>query len=94
MTGSNLISFNDVTKRAITSIDLKKAVAVEDVEEMKSPTSSMPTRYLEYEGPYGVERSFRVLFQGGTEIAFFADTDEEKDAWYVLVQSHAAIRNS
>ena len=53
-------------------------------EEAKSPTSGLSPRYIEYEGPYGVERSFRLLFKNDMEIQFFADTDEEKTAWYVL----------
>ena len=32
---------------------------------------------------YGVERSFRLIFPSGEEIMFFADTDEEKNKWYV-----------
>jgi hypothetical protein len=31
--------------------------------------------------PYRVERSFKVIFEDGDEISFFADSDEEKAEW-------------
>lgn len=40
----------------------------------------------EYDGLYGVDRSFRLIFPLGQEIVFFADTDEEKTQWYVASQ--------
>ena len=83
-----MVAFNDVTKKAISTIDLKKALAVEDVqeeiEEMLSHASggsASSPRYVEFNGPYGAERSFRLLFQNNQEITFFADTDEEKIRW-------------
>lgn len=91
--GANLVAFNDVTKKATATIDLKKAIAVEDDQEarnnaMMSPASKMSARsgrYAdEYDGLYGVERSFRLIFPGEQEILFFADTDEEKAKWYVI----------
>ena len=86
MIGSNLVAFNDITKRAIATIDLKKAIGVEDDqearEELMSPASAQShSRYFEFDGPYGVERSFRLLFPNSQEITFFADTDEEKAKW-------------
>lgn len=75
--GSNLVAFNDVTKRATATIDLKKAVAVED-DQATGPQSD------EYDGLYGVERSFRLVFPSNQEILFFADTDEEKAKWSVI----------
>lgn len=89
--GANLVAFNDVTKKAITTIDLKKAQAVEDDEvtrnELLTPASAISarsSRYVEFDVPYGVERSFRLIFPNDQEIIFFADTDEEKDKWYVV----------
>ena len=73
-----------MTKKAIATIDLKKAVAVEDDQEpryIQSPASNVSTctRYMdEVDGPYGVERSFRLIFPGNQQIVFFSDTDEEK----------------
>jgi hypothetical protein len=72
--GSNLIAFNDVTKRATATIDLKKVIAVKDNEESRLSVD-------EYDGLYGVERSFRLIFPKNQEIIFFADTDEEKAKW-------------
>jgi len=87
--GANLVAFNDVTKKATATIDLKKALVVEDDQESRnnilSPASGMTTRSSryadEYDGLYGVERSFRLLFPHDQEILFFADTDEEKAKW-------------
>lgn len=84
------MAFNDVTKRVTATIDLKKAVAIEDNQEPRnnalSPASAMTSsssRYGDdYDGLYGVERSFRLIFPED-EINFFADTDEEKARWYV-----------
>ena len=77
-----------MTKRATATIDLKQAVAVEDdqeTRELMSPASgstARSSRYLdEYECPYGVERSFRLIFPDNEEILFYADTDEEKARW-------------
>jgi hypothetical protein len=67
------VAFNDVTKKATATIDLKKATAVEDDQQRKTSD--------DYEGLYGVERSFRLLFPNQQEIVFFADTDDEKAKW-------------
>ncbi|KAF7315210.1 PH domain-containing protein [Mycena indigotica] len=91
--GASLISFNDVTKKATATIDLKKAVAVEDDQEARgamSPASNMTgrsSRYDEYDGLYGVERSFRLIFPNNQEISFFADTDEEKSKWLEILRA-------
>jgi hypothetical protein len=83
------VAFNDVTKKATATIDLKKAIAVEDDQEARtnalSPASAArASRYAdEYDGLYGVERSFRLIFPEDQQIVFFADTDEEKYRWYV-----------
>lgn len=84
------MAYNDVTKKVTATIDLKKAVAVEDDEETRanllSPASGSSgirtSRFVdEFEGPYGVERSFRLLFLNDQEIIFFADSNEEKAGW-------------
>ncbi|KAF8160762.1 hypothetical protein B0H34DRAFT_697981 [Crassisporium funariophilum] len=93
--GSNLVAFNDVTKKATATIDLKKAIAVEDDQEARSnalsPSSgngNRGSRYAdEYDGLYGVERSFRLLFPEDQEIIFFADTDEEKAKWLEVLRA-------
>lgn len=88
LVGANLIAFNDVTKRAMATIDLRKAIAVEDDQQARanlimSPesTASRARWVEEFDGPCGVERSFRLVFPDNQEIAFFADTDEEKMKW-------------
>ena len=81
--GSNLVAFNDVTKKATATIDLKKAIAVEDDQEPWSPSSPRASRYAdEYDGLHGLERSFRLIFPHDQEITFLADTDEEKNKWF------------
>ncbi|TDL23072.1 hypothetical protein BD410DRAFT_769511 [Rickenella mellea] len=88
--GANLVAFNDVTKKATATIDLKKAITVEDDQAIRgegarspaSATTARSTRDIDdFDGIYGVERSFRLIFPHGQEIAFFADTDEEKTRW-------------
>jgi hypothetical protein len=88
--GSNLVAYNDVTKKAIATIDLKKALAVEDDQESRegvlSPASNVTSRSRyndDFDGPYGVERSFRLVFPNDQHIVFFSDTDDEKVRWYV-----------
>ncbi|KAK7057519.1 PH domain-containing protein [Favolaschia claudopus] len=91
--GANLVAFNDVTKKATATIDLKKAVAVEDNQEIReamSPASALTgrsSRHDEYDGLYGVERSFRLVFPNDQEIMFFADTDEEKLKWLEVLRA-------
>lgn len=93
--GANLVAFNDVTKKATATIDLKKAIAVEDDQEarknaLSSSAGSNPrsSRYAdEYDGLYGVERSFRLIFPHDEEIIFFADTDEEKARWLEVLRA-------
>jgi hypothetical protein len=86
--GANLVAFNDVTKKATATIDLKKAIAVEDDQDARnsvalSPSTTRSNRFDdEYDGLYGMGRSFRLSFPQEQEIVFFADTDEEKARWY------------
>ena len=82
-----MVAFNDVTKRAITTIDLKKAVNLYDDQEknMKTPASYASSSGYddEFDGPCGVERSFKLFFPGNQRISFFADTEADKGRWYV-----------
>lgn len=84
MIGGSLVAFNDVTKRITATIDLKKAIAVED-DDMESDTSKQRRQrdIDDFDAMYGVERSFRLIFPHKQEITFFADTDEEKAKWWV-----------
>jgi hypothetical protein len=84
--GSNLVAFNDVTKKATATIDLKKALSIEDddptISPMTSPASAATSRQRnEFDEVYRVERSFRLIFPNGEEISFFADSDEAKARW-------------
>lgn len=85
--GANLVAFNDVTKKATATIDLKKAIAVEDNQESRKNALSPggASQYDRYDELYGVERSFRLVFPQGEEILFFADTDDEKARWYTIL---------
>ncbi|KZV67288.1 hypothetical protein PENSPDRAFT_635970 [Peniophora sp. CONT] len=86
--GANLVAFNDVTKRAAASIDLRKAIRVEDPNApsdgglVKSPSLDD-----DFDFGVGVERSFRVAFRGGEEILFFADSDDEKARWLEVLRA-------
>ena len=84
VTGANLIAFNDVTKKATATINLKKAIAVEDTHDARSAALSPNGRHRDdYDSLISVERSFRLVFPSEQEILFFADSDEEKAKWYV-----------
>jgi len=82
-----MAAFNNVTKRAITTIDLTKAVSLHDGQEknMKTPASQASSSSYddEFDGPCGVEKSFKLLFSGNQRISFFADTEVDKARWYV-----------
>ncbi|KAF8518208.1 hypothetical protein JB92DRAFT_2903861 [Gautieria morchelliformis] len=84
--GSNLVAFNDVTKKATATIDLKKAIAVEDDDPMFPALTSLSLAAAarsrnEFDEVYRVERSFRLIFPNHEEISFFADNDEAKARW-------------
>ncbi|KAG8690396.1 Bud site selection protein bud4 [Ceratobasidium sp. 394] len=84
--GSNLVAYNDVTGRAIATIDLKRALAVED-DQQPLPPNAIPGRRPRDESDLAVERSFRLIFGDDDDIAFFADTDEEKAEWLRVLQA-------
>jgi hypothetical protein len=66
-----LVAFNDVTKKATATIDLKKAIAVEDNESsLLNPE--------EYDGLYGDECSFRLCFPHNQEVIFLRIRMEKK----------------
>ncbi|KAG2349379.1 hypothetical protein BDR05DRAFT_955263 [Suillus weaverae] len=79
--GANLVAFNDVTKKATATINLKKAIAVEDNQDTRTDALSPSRSVDDYHGMFTVERSFRLIFPGNQEIFFFADTDDEKAKW-------------
>ena len=79
------MAYNDVTKKATATIDLKKAITIEDDQQGRStamgPASGHQMCYDDDDYLYGVERSFRLVFPNDEQIAFFADSDEEKSKW-------------
>jgi len=80
--GASLVAFNGVTRKATATIDLKKAVAVQDDQDLRNPLNSLArSRSYDDDGLLSVERSFRLMFPREQEIVFFADTDEEKLRW-------------
>lgn len=85
--GANLVAFNDVTKKATATIDLKKALAVQDDQDLRDPLSPLALSKGYEDGLFGVERSFRLLFPAEQEIIFFADTDEEKARWLDVLRA-------
>ncbi|KIJ65862.1 hypothetical protein HYDPIDRAFT_129870 [Hydnomerulius pinastri MD-312] len=88
VTGANLVAFNDVTKKATATINLKKAIAVEDSQDTRSGALSPAGRYRDdYDSLCSVERSFRLIFPGDQEIFFFADSDEEKARWLEVLRA-------
>ncbi|QRW12446.1 Septin ring organizing protein mid2 [Ceratobasidium sp. AG-Ba] len=84
--GSNLVAYNDITGRAIATIDLKRALAVED-DQQPLPANAVPGRRSRDESDLVVERSFRLIFGNDEDIAFFADTDEEKAEWLRILRA-------
>jgi hypothetical protein len=88
--GANLVAFNDVTKKATATINLKKAIAVEDNQDMRTGALGPARSVDDCDGMFAVERSFRLIFPGHQEIFFFADTDDEKAKWYAQLRSCAS----
>ena len=71
--GGTLEATSDVTKKITARIDLSKMVAIHD-DNVDSSSSQAANRddYID-----SVERSFRLVFDDGEEIQFFADKDKE-----------------
>lgn len=55
----------------------------DDQEHAQSRGTRVQRDVDDFDAMYGVERSFRLIFPNNQEIAFFADTDDEKVKWYV-----------
>lgn len=79
-----------MTKKATATIDLKKAIAVEDNDMTSLSKVSSQARQArdEFDEVYMVERSFCLIFRDEEEIIFFADNDESKRTWYVQFTLH------
>ncbi|KAF8130109.1 hypothetical protein EV363DRAFT_1490018, partial [Boletus edulis] len=87
VTGANLIAFNDVTKKAMATINLKKAIAVEDTQDARLAALSPDGRCRDgYHSLIAVECSFRLVFSE-QDILFFADSDDEKAKWLEVLRA-------
>ncbi|KAF8331399.1 uncharacterized protein EI90DRAFT_3145625 [Cantharellus anzutake] len=91
LVGAKMIAFNDVTKKATATIDLRQMTAVEDDNEPLPPEASHATVSRRrardsYDGLLKIERSFRLIFPE-EEIEFYTDTDEEKSKWLQVLRT-------
>jgi hypothetical protein len=77
-----LIAYNDVTGKAIATISLRQALAVEDDQNPLAP-GAVPGRRGrdESDAYFSDNRCFRLLFDNDEDIAFYADSEEEKAEW-------------
>ncbi|KZV84174.1 hypothetical protein EXIGLDRAFT_655387 [Exidia glandulosa HHB12029] len=82
--GGTLVAYNDVTKKITTKIDLKHAVAVQDDD---NDAATLSRRRDSADALFQVERSFRVKFDTGEDICFFADSEEEKEQWLEVLKA-------
>ena len=81
--GGSLVAINEVTKKQVTSIDLRKAVQIIDLNDSKQASTSQRRKRGSDEGLPIRERSFMVEFDDGEGITFSSDKDEDKVLWYV-----------
>jgi hypothetical protein len=75
------VAYNDVTKKPTSSIDLKRALAVVDDQDIKTQPPSIARRRESYADMTLVKNSFRLLFPDDEEVVYFADDEEEKSKW-------------
>lgn len=90
-----MVASNEVTKKEVASIDLKKMIGLTDLNAIdstgpadgpgspQSRKTAMTLRPRESDEGYLTvrARSFRVEFEGGEGIVFSTDRDEEKVTW-------------
>ena len=86
-----MVAINEVTKKQVASIDLRKADRVVDTNALSdspggggggSPTSRMTSRPRASDEVFAVRpRSFSVEFGDGEAIVFSTDKEEEKVEW-------------
>jgi hypothetical protein len=80
--GGNLVAYNEITKKEVASIDLRKAMSVVDLNPNASPKSRV-TRVTEgeEEGWGARPKSWKIVFRDAEGIVFSADRDEDKVTW-------------
>lgn len=82
-----------MTKKTVFTIDLRKVTEVidENDAEAKSKLAApgTPSRAdVDFDSDMGtMPRSFRLVFDDGDGILFWADSDEEKAGWCVVFPS-------
>lgn len=74
--GGNLVAINEVTKKTVSSIDLRKATRIVDLSEIP-PAQDEDEEYTGFEGC----RSFRILFTNGERIDFESGKKDDKAMW-------------
>jgi serine/arginine repetitive matrix protein 2 len=83
--GGNLVAINEVTRKEVSSIDLRKAVSLVDLNVDTPAGPSTSTWRNPDEEEMGMmrrrPRSWAIQFGGGEEIIFSADKDNEKSLW-------------
>lgn len=79
--GGSLVAINEVTKKQVTSIDLRQATSVIDINDPKQAATSQRHKRGSDEGLEVRERSFLIEFKDGEGIIFSADKDEDKALW-------------
>lgn len=84
--GGTLEATSDVTNKITARIDLSKMVAIRD-------NNAESTDRLDEEYSDPVERSFRLVFDNGDEIQFYADKDKDKEDWSVFGSQDFCLRS-
>jgi hypothetical protein len=77
-----LVASNAVTKKTISTIDLRKATALVDENSDAAIAGKKKSLEEELEAGYTkMPRSFTLRFEDGDFITFWTDTDEDKASW-------------
>ncbi|KAM0755816.1 hypothetical protein T439DRAFT_320523 [Meredithblackwellia eburnea MCA 4105] len=105
--GHRLIPYSEVTKRAFVEIDLSLATALYDpnqpstssplalAKSPKSPASGMTrssSMDLEEQRWTAQDHAFTIVFGDGSDIAFIADTAEDKEKWISVLVDRVGKR--
>lgn len=75
--GGNLVAINEVTKKTVSSIDLRKATRIVDLSDIPPAQDDEEDEYTGFEGP----RSFRIVFTNGDRIDFESGKKDDKAMW-------------
>ena len=76
--GGNLVAINEVTKKTVSSIDLRKATRIVDLSDIApAQNDDEEEEYTGFEGC----RSFRIVFTNGERIDFESGKKDDKAMW-------------